>query len=95
VKNNSEKVLDPARQTKIVLRSQVSGTKLTDTLTDTLTNPKPMLADIATFCGWQDDGVGGGFALWTLRMDLPGYCKGSTVSARTIGRYLMSLDPKH
>lgn len=38
----------------------------------------------ATYCGFQEDGKGGGFELWNLLHDIPGHPEGSTVTQATL-----------
>lgn len=66
----------------------MSGTTSTANLSEART-----ASDLAEFCGWQDDGNGGGFALWNLKRDIPGHPKGSTVAAQTISRFLAQISP--
>lgn len=46
------------------------------------------ITEYATYCGKQDDGMGGSFELWTLTRDIPGHPKGSTVARATIEQFL-------
>jgi hypothetical protein len=51
------------------------------------------LSAAATFCGWQEDGAGGRFQLWTLKLPIPGHPAGSTVSRDSILAYLFPANP--
>lgn len=49
--------------------------------------------EIADFCGWQEDGMGGGFPLWNLKINIPGHPAGSTVVEATLEKFLSSAMP--
>lgn len=41
-------------------------------------------SEVAIWNGWQEDGEGGGFDLWTLKEAIPGHPAGSTVVEATL-----------
>lgn len=64
---------------------------LFETMTDAMRIS--LFLDHADFCGYQEDGKGGRFELWTLRKAIPGHPKGSTVARSTLEAYLFPSVP--
>jgi hypothetical protein len=51
------------------------------------------MLDAAEYNGWQEDGEGGGFHLWTLRKPLGKHPAGSTIVQETLEKLLFPEGP--
>lgn len=59
------------------------------------------ITTVASYLGFQEDGAGGGFELWNLKVEIPGHPAGSTVTRETIlksfpaGSRAIGIGPEH